>query len=79
METVYYIVSAIAVFWIGMLSAAMMGGLYLLILIMLFVTLKLIGIISWSWWWVLLPGWAVIGSSIAKIWIVTRDPMWRYR
>lgn len=26
-----------------------------------FVTLKLIGVINWSWWWVTLPFWAGLG------------------
>lgn len=31
-----------------------------------FIVLKLVGIINWSWWWVLLPFWGpfVLGISI---------------
>ena len=37
-----------------------------------FVTLKLIGIIDWSWWWVLSPFWiplafAILGITIAVV------------
>lgn len=27
------------------------------LLLVVFVALKLCGVISWSWWWVLSPGW----------------------
>ena len=33
----------------------------------LFVALKLIGIINWSWWWVTLPFWGVLGLIAAGI------------
>lgn len=29
-----------------------------------FVVLKLIGIISWSWWWVLFPIWITLGIGL---------------
>ena len=29
------------------------------LLLIVFITLKLIGIIHWSWWWVLSPAWIV--------------------
>lgn len=29
-----------------------------------FVVLKLIGVISWSWWWVLSPVWISLGLAI---------------
>jgi len=34
---------------------AQIGPSFLSLLCILFITLKLIGIISWSWWWVLSP------------------------
>ncbi|MBB0995722.1 hypothetical protein G6024_01115 [Dietzia maris] len=35
------------------------GGVGLLtVLTIVFVTLKLVGVIDWSWWWVLAPVWA---------------------
>jgi hypothetical protein len=79
MATIIYILASIAVFWVGMLSAVFMGGLLFLILAAIFAGLKVIGIIGWSWWWIALPVWGAIGGAIAKMWIVTRDPMWRFK
>ena len=36
---------------------------------LIFVTLKLTGVIAWSWWWVLLP------LALAFIWWEIIDPM----
>lgn len=36
----------------------------ILVLTIVFVVLKLIGIITWSWWWVLAPLWIPVGLSI---------------
>ena len=33
------------------------------VLALIFITLKLLGVITWSWWWVLAPIW--IPSAIA--------------
>lgn len=62
-----------------MLSFVLIGGLLLVLLGVIFIGLKLGSIIAWSWWWVILPIWGVIGSVIGKLWIVIRDLMWRYR
>ena len=38
------------------------GGMSLAgVLTVIFVVLKLIGVISWSWWWVLSPLWISLG------------------
>lgn len=37
---------------------------------LLFITLKLIGVIDWSWWWVLAPFWGSAALLII-IWIIT--------
>lgn len=29
-----------------------------------FIVLKLVGVIDWSWWWVLLPFWITLGLAI---------------
>jgi len=79
LATIFYLLASIATFWIGMLSAVLMGGLLFLILAAVFAGLKLAGILTWSWWWVVLPIWAAIGGAFAKMWIVTRDPMWRFK
>jgi hypothetical protein len=79
MTTIFLVLAIVAVFWIGSLSAVFMGGLLFMILAALFAGLKLTGIVAWSWWWVTLPIWGGVGGAIAKMWIVTRDPLWRYK
>lgn len=39
------------------------------LLTLIFITLKLLGVITWSWWWVLAPAWipAVIALVIVLI------------
>lgn len=38
------------------------GGIgFLGLLTIVFITLKLCSVISWSWWWVLAPVWAPLG------------------
>lgn len=32
-----------------------------------FVILKLVGVINWSWWWVLAPTWISLGLGLALI------------
>jgi hypothetical protein len=79
MAKVLLVVAIIGVFWIGMLSAVFMGGLLFMILVAIFAVLKLAGAIDWSWWWVTLPIWGGVGGAVAKMWIVTRDPLWRFK
>ena len=48
------------------------GGGFLGLLTLLFITLKLCGVIAWSWWWVLAPLWiswgiAIVGVIIALV------------
>ena len=40
------------------------GGGFLGLLTLLFITLKLCGVIAWSWWWVLAPIWISWGLVI---------------
>ena len=35
------------------------------VLALIFITLKLLGVVAWSWWWVLAPIW--IPSAIAIV------------
>lgn len=45
------------------------GGISALSLLgVVFVTLKLCGVIEWSWWWVTAPFWAPV--AIVIVWIV---------
>lgn len=37
------------------------------LLTVLFVALKLLGIISWSWWWVLSPLWIGLGTYLVVL------------
>lgn len=34
---------------------------------LIFVTLKLLGVIGWSWWWVTLPFWAPLALLVVLI------------
>lgn len=44
------------------------GGIsFLGLLTIVFITLKLTGFISWSWWWVLAPLWAPLLILLAVI------------
>lgn len=41
------------------------GGIgFVGVLTIVFIVLKLVGVISWSWWWVLSPLWISFGLSI---------------
>lgn len=44
------------------------------LLTLLFITLKLIGKITWSWWWVLSPMWIGVAIILAAfiLWLVVR-------
>jgi hypothetical protein len=44
------------------------GGMFLPLLAVLFIGLKLTGVIAWSWWWVLAPLWAPI--AILLTWLL---------
>jgi len=37
---------------------------FLSMLGIVFITLKLLGVITWSWWWVLAPLWAPAASAL---------------
>lgn len=48
-------------------TAPSSGGIgFVGLLTIVFITLKLVGVISWSWWWVLSPLWisALVGISV---------------
>jgi len=47
------------------------GGTKLLnLLVVLFIALKLCGVITWSWWWVLSPIWISLGIAAVVLTIV---------
>ena len=44
------------------------GGIgFLGLLTILFIALKLIGVITWSWWWILSPLWIPCAAGIAIV------------
>lgn len=48
------------------------GGVSTLgVLLIVFVVLKLCGLIDWSWWWVTLPFWGplAVGLAVVAIWL----------
>lgn len=56
---------------------------FLEVLTLIFVTLKLVGVITWSWWWVLSPIWLPVVSVVALFClfgvIVLLLDWWEYR
>ena len=51
-----------------MSSSSSSGGLGLGgALLVVFITLKLIGKIDWSWWWVLAPAWMPVGIVLVVL------------
>ena len=48
-------------------SSSNNGGVIMGLLGIAFVVLKLIGIITWSWWWVTLPFWGGIALVLLEI------------
>lgn len=41
------------------------GGIgFIGLLTIVFITLKLVGVIAWSWWWVLSPLWISLAFSV---------------
>lgn len=49
-----------------------LSGLFVVLLTLVFITLRLCGVIAWSWWWVLSPIWipVVMGITITLIGLV---------
>lgn len=55
------------------------GGMTLVgVLGVVFVTLKLCGVIDWSWWWVTLPFWGglVLGLTVALVCFLFAGVCW---
>lgn len=53
---------------VSIMSNSSSSGLSLCsVLTIVFVVLKLVGVIAWSWWWVLSPLWIGIGFSVVVI------------
>lgn len=46
------------------------GGGFLGLMFLIFMTLKLMGYITWSWWWITLPLWGGIALIISIVTLV---------
>ena len=73
MMIVAYVVAAAVLFWVGMVTA-FLGGLIFIVAAAILAGLKLFAVISWSWWWTLLPLWAAAGGAYVKVRLAARDP-----
>lgn len=51
-------------------SIQLSSGGFVGLLTILFITLKLLDKIDWSWWWVLSPIWISIGLSVLVLLII---------
>lgn len=47
-----------------------MWGLFIALLALVFITLRLCGVIAWSWWWVLSPIWIPVLTGIVSAIVV---------
>lgn len=47
-----------------------LGGSFLSMLAILFIALKLLNVINWSWWWVLAPIWIPIAVVLAVLLVI---------
>ncbi len=55
------------------------GTLFLELMFLMFLGLKIAGLIDWSWWWVFAPIWLPIilvlaGIGLALLWVVIFTP-----
>jgi hypothetical protein len=73
MIVIAYVVAAVALFWIGMVTFYL-GGLVFVVLAAILAGLKLAGIFVWSWWWTALPLFGAVGGAVVKMRIAARDP-----
>ena len=74
MTAISYVIAAAAVWWVGMISSVVLGGLIFIILAAVLAALKFAGIFAWSWWWAMLPLWGAMGGASVKMWLAARDP-----
>jgi len=47
------------------------GPGFITLLTLVFIVLKLIGVINWSWWWVLAPLWIPFGIVLVLVIIIS--------
>lgn len=53
------------------------GSTLLGLLTIAFIVLRLLGVITWSWWWVLAPTWVPIAVALLGIGIVIAIALFR--
>lgn len=53
-------------------KTTLVGSPFFGILALIFITLKLCSVITWSWWWVLAPLWApfIVGLAVVMITLI---------
>jgi phosphoglycerol transferase MdoB-like AlkP superfamily enzyme len=51
-------------------NAGCLGGLPTMLLVA-FIILKIIGVIDWSWWWVVSPFWITAGLAVLALLVLT--------
>jgi hypothetical protein len=66
MTLIAYLLAAAAMLSVGILLIGL-GAFFFLTLAALIGTLKLVGIVGWSWPWVLLPLWGIVGGAVANL------------
>lgn len=58
-------------------SSESTGGIgFVGLLLIVFITLKLLGKITWSWWWVLAPAWAGVVFVAIVLVVVVAIVLW---
>jgi hypothetical protein len=77
MEIAVYVILAVVAFGFGVARPATMGGLIFAMTAVVLAGIKLAGIADISWWWVVLPMWAVAGVAFRKAWVAARHPKLR--
>jgi hypothetical protein len=66
MTMIAYLLAAAAISWAGMLLIGL-GAFFFVTLATLIGTLKMVGIVAWSWPWAMLPLWGIVGGAVAKL------------
>ena len=66
--TSVYGFAAIAAFWLGTPLGSIVGNIFFLIAMAALSAMKVTEFIDWSWWWVALPLWSLVGATVGKFW-----------
>jgi hypothetical protein len=71
--TMFDLFAAIAAFWIGAPLSALVGSFAFPFFAVALAGLKVAGVVDYSWWWVALPIWALLGDVCGRMWIDSRS------